>query len=259
MKHFAIKMLLLSFLCVSITFNASSYETAVISVLKEIPKKSINECTGEDIMNLLPEESVKWIESIECNNISIEGNKAGILINIYKDNSNSSYIRFNFKNTLMLNTFRVVTFGNNIDQSQFPANIYVNDKEYTSGFFGYNSSVSTSKDCADLIKKIRNSSVTIYINGPEIMPLQPLKSIEVNMPSTNTVGKIQFLGFRIFYDGVVDNSDIETAVSELQVEEDEKSVEYFDMMGRRLPEAPAKGIYIRKCGSKVEKLTASSK
>lgn len=260
MKHFAIKMLLLSFLCVSITFNATAIDNVVIAFLKEQPTQKILNCTGEELMNLLTDESLEFIESIECKNIDIIQNRAGVRMNITANEESSSNIELKFKNSHMPNAIRITGFGMLLENSNTIIEIICNDQEVAKGNFTYGSKMLETK-YQQIYSEIKNNKWQdkTITNKENFTPSIPIKSITINIPSQSDNNTIQFYGIKIYYDGVVDNSDIETAVTEFQAKENAKSIEYFDMMGRKLPEAPAKGIYIRKCGSKVEKLTASCK
>ena len=260
MKHFAIKMLILSFLCVSITFNATAIDNVVIAFLKDQPTQKIQNCTGEELMNLLTDESLEFIESIECKNIDIIQDRAGVRMNITANEESSSNITLKFKNSRVPNATRITGFGTLLENDKTTIEIMCNDQEIAKGNFTYGSKISEIKyqQIYSEIKSNKWQYLTVT-NKENFTPPIPVKSVTINIPSQSDNNTIQFYGIKIYYDGVVDESDIETAVAELPAENVEKSIEYFDMMGRRLPEAPAKGIYIRKCGSKVEKIAASCK
>ncbi len=260
MKHFAIKMLLLSFLCISITFNATAIDNVVIAFLKEQPTQEILNCTGDELMSLLTDESLEFIESIECKNINIIKNRAGVRMNITANEKSSSIITLKFKNSHVPNATRITGFGALLENSNTIIEIMCNDQEIAKGNFTYGSKISEMK-YQQIYSEIKNNKwqhLTIT-NKENFTPPIPVKSITIDIPSQSDNNTIQFYGIKIYYEDIVDNSDIETSVAELPAENVEKSVEYFDMIGRRLPEVPAKGIYIRKCGSKVEKIAASGK
>lgn len=259
MKHFAIKMLLLSFLCISIRFNATAIDNVVIAFLKEQPTQKIQNCTGEDLMNLLTDESLKFIESIDCSNIKLENRISGITLETKIKGGPVSFIKINFKATTLLNCIRINSFGNTRDNPT-PIDLQYNDTPYSNKVFGENRDTYNNGTSEEILTAIKKDNLAVpSITGDLISPAVPLHNITLILPSEYNENRLQFYGFKIYYDGIVDESDIETAVTELPAENVEKSIEYFDMMGRRLPEVPAKGIYIRKCGSNVEKIAASGK
>ena len=262
MKHFAIKMLPLSFLRVDVISLRAQNTNTVIAFLRDTPKTSITDCTSEDLMNLLTNESLDWIESIECKNIQTDNQKAGLRISLSKDNNESAYITFKFKQNCIMPAISFFAYGNDLDNNNSKVNIYINDELKIDSSFSYNEK-SYSNNYTYIL-----DGLNVKTDGANIPPISitgftpaiPIRSCKIEIPKQNKNVRIQFYGIRVFHSSPIDESDIETAVDEIPVVENAaKSIEYFDMMGRRLPEAPAKGIYIRKCGSKVEKIAASGK
>lgn len=261
MKHFTIKMLLLFFLCFNTLLSRAQNTNTVIAFLRHTPKTSITDCTSEDLMNLLTNESLDWIESIECKNIRTDNLKAGLLISISKDNPTSAYISFKFKSNCIMPAISFFAYGNDLDNTNSKVNIYINDELKKDSSFSLDDK-SYSNNCTYILDGLnfKNGGANVpSIPVTGFTPAIPIRSCKIEIPKQNKNVRIQFYGIRVFHNSPIDESDIETIVAEFQAEEDEKSIEYFDMMGRRLPEAPANGIYIRKCGSKVEKLTATGK
>lgn len=263
MKHFYTKVLLLvavfSFMHTIYAQEVKYYNT-VIAFLKETPKTSVNGCTFNDLMNLLTEESLKWVESIECSNVNFYGGNAGIEMMSIDENKLSS-IKINFKRSNSMKVYRCNPFLVYRDES-IPVKFEINNESYS-----YTGSIDAQ---AETIMKYTNQGIlnimtgTTAISKPFFYTGNPitntsLESLQIIIPYQNGNPKIQFYGFKIFYTGTEDLSEVETAVEDLEAEQGIKVYEYYDLMGRRLPEAPNGGIYVRKCGGKVEKLIANGR
>lgn len=261
MKHFYTKVLLIlvALLACDDISNAQTYEQQIISFLKEIPKESISNCNGSDIMNLLTDDSQKWVENIECQNISIIKGKAGVYAKLSNKATTPAYIKVVFKQSNLMNAYRIVSYGNNILQEDINVKIFYNNILYTQNKFGYELTACTSQNIDALNKVLTNFNIPIYINGDPISPMKPLNSIEVSIEPQEMNVEIQLLGFRIYYSGTEDQSDISVDVEGIEAEQGIRVYEYYDLMGRRLAEAPRSGVFVRKCGGKVEKLIANGR
>ena len=99
---------------------------------------------------------------------------------------------------------------------------------------------------------IKNSQISTSWVSPDLKST-PMKEIDLRSTFFNQHNDVQVLGFTVEYDGITKDTD--TGVEELDADINTK-VEYFDMMGRVLPAAPAKGLYIEKVGSKATKRLA---
>lgn len=259
MKHFYTKALLILvslFASWNVT-KAQTYEQQVISFLKEIPEENIQNSSPTDLMNLLTDESKDWIENIECQNIDLIKGKAGIYANLSKESTDPAFIKVNFKSSKLMNAYRVVSYGNNIEQPTINVSILLNNNPYIQKSFGYVAKVDSSKDLTFLNKVLSNFDNNVYINGNPLNPLEPLSNIEILIEPRDMSIKIQLLGFRIYYSGTSDQSGIETGIKYIEKTQENNIIEYYDLMGRRLADAPQSGVYLRKCGSKVEKLVGN--
>lgn len=261
MKHFYTKALLLlvAILAYNGISNAQTYEQQIISFLKEIPKDNISNCNGSDIMNLLTDDSQKWVENIECQNINIIKGKAGVYAKLSNNTTTPAYIKIVFKQSNLMNAYRIVSYGNNILQDDINVKIFYNNIMYTQNKFGYERTAYTSQNIDALNEVLTNFNIPIYINGDPISPMKTLNSIEVNIEPQGKSVEIQLLGFRIYYSGTEDLTEVETAVEDLESELEIRVYEYYDLMGRKLAEAPRSGVFVRKCGGKVEKLIANGR
>lgn len=255
MKHLYSKLLLLSaFVAMTINAQAQTTSNAILSFLKEKPKTTKTDCTGEDLMALLTDESLNWIEGIECENISLDNEKAGVTFNLRpSEGKSSAYMKFLLKKTPLMKTIRVIAYGVDLDNEGTTIEIKCNDNNYNSGSFIANKTTYDA-DCSKILDGItgKDNSISIpSINKSEAIDPLPLTSVTLSIPEQTRDRRIQFYGIRVYYQGTTDV--VPTGVADI-VTSDETTYEYFDMMGRRLPGIPDKGIYIRKCGNKVEKL-----
>lgn len=258
MKHFYTRFLLLAALLVYGN-EAYAVENTAIAFLKQAPESSINNCTPEDLKNLLTDEALGWVESIECNNVNLEKGIAGIEM-ISSQETEKSFIRINFKKSKLMNGVRCNPYLIYRDNYGTAVNFEINEASYS-----YTGTINA--DPSSFLKN-SNSSILDYMTGKKTFSKSfnyvggqlsdtYIESIQINEPVQNGNPRVQFYGFRIFYSGTADKSDVETTVEDIaETEQGEKVYEYFDLMGRRLPEAPESGIYLRICGGKVEKLIA---
>lgn len=264
MKHFYTKVLLILVALFSFVNIAKSQNVnTVIAFLKETPKGSITDCTSEDLMNLLTDESKEWVESIVCKNINLVSKKTGIQLTPLDDISSSTYLKITFNENKIFQALAIRFFGNGYD-SNVPVNFYINDELKQSEAFDYSRTAYDASNTS-ILQNLKGSGTysvpVISFTGynPPIL----LKSCKIEIPNiygSNQDKKIQFYGIRVYHNNnPLDITEIETSMGEVEAVKDETRYEYYDLMGRRLAEAPRSGAFMRKCGGKVEKLIANGR
>lgn len=256
---------------IALILSALTTQTAVaetkpqlISLLNGLPKADKTNCDASDLMSLLTTESLQWVESIECENVNISKTRAGVELGKISNGGSSSYIKFNFKKENLMKMVRIRAYGVGRDKDNTKVIIYCNNDEILVGNWKVKTNYSLDK--FEEIEKSMNSGsgnyLPEYIMNSTVFDFITVYSITLSIPyQSESSDRCQFFGLQIFYDGTVDetgSSDIgyPTIVDEIDENSGNLNVEYFDMMGRRLPEKPQTGIYIRKTGAKTEKLIA---
>lgn len=259
------KLLVIAFFCSFYALiSAQTYQNQRIAFLKNLPEATVDKATPEDLMQLLDESSAEYVESIECGNVSLNKQRAGVLLKLVKEDTDPSFVKFNFKPAKLLNGYRIITYVNDLDGTGNVVNIDYNNIPYTSGISGtdsfkFDSTVATSSNCSSLLNYMSGFTKNIYINGDAITSTPPIRSITVTAPVSNGSKEIQFLGVRIIYTGTTDESGKSTIVEESSFFNSNDEVVYYDIAGRRLTSAPTSGLYLRRCGSKTEKLIAPTR
>lgn len=271
MKQIVIAMLI-AVIIAAIPTQKANADSQVISLLKSLPKQSVTNCTSDQLMDLLDDASLEWVESIECEYINLDPSYAGVIIGSNTTGENSSYIKFNFKKEKLMKMYNLWAFGAGMDVETTKVEIYLNDELIKEGVWKYNTNTTTSP-------ATDNTKIFTAITGASGMPpyftytsdksdSKPAYSIKVSIPYQSNRDKCRFYGLRIYYDGTVDASELESGSENVEEEDDiptmveeielsaQSTVEYYDMLGRRLPQKPISGLYIRRTGSKIEKLNA---
>ncbi len=243
---------------ITLAFNADAeIRNTVIAFLKETPKANVYDCTAADLMDLLTDESKEWIEGIECRNINILSGKAGVEMCASTENKESSYIKFNFKTSTVMCAIRCNPYlclrGNSdvtlkMDMNGEGYGCTGNISEYANGLYEN----GTYNTILDYITGKATYKYSFNLEGDRIDPSSPLSSLTIEEPYQSDSPRIQFYGFKVFYDSI----DTPTSVESIIDSGVKDSFEYFDLTGRRLLSVPEKGIYLRKSGNRVEKIIA---
>ncbi len=267
MKQIVIAMFIAVIIAAIPTHKANA-DSQVISLLKSLPKQSVTDCTPDQLMDLLDDASLEWVESIECKYINLNPTYAGVIIGSNTTGENSSYIKFNFKKEKLMKMYTLWAFGAGMDVETTKVEIYLNDTMIKEGEWGYYTT-SSQQDIDKIFTAItKGSGMPPYFTyTSDKSESKAAYSIKVSIPYQSVADNCRFYGFRIYYDGTVDASELESGSSTEEeddiptiVEEIEHSaqstVEYYDIFGRRLPQKPNSGLYIRRIGAKTEKLLA---
>ncbi len=258
MKHFYTRTLLLFLIAIS-SYCDTTNAQAIIAFLKETPKVKVNNCTSEDLMNILTEESLEWIKSIECQNINLNNEKSGIEINQELNSTTSSFIRIYFNRTKILQAKYMQIFANDCDNNSTPLWVSINENEAKSYELGFKSAAYID-NCQKIIDGIKGKYGSISVPYISITGLNelPLESLLIEIKPSSQRRRIQFYGIKIVHNNsFLDLSDTPVNVEDLTIEQSLKSYEYFDLTGRKLTGMPERGLYIRKCGDKTEKCFAN--
>ena len=264
MKHFYTKVLIIIIAIFSFVNIAKSQNVnTVIAFLKETPKASITDCTSEDLMNLLTEESKEWIESVECQNINLVNQRTGIQLTPFDDITQPTYLKITFNKKTILQAISIFFYGNGYDKD-IPVNFYINDELKQSQAFDYSMTAYDASN-TNILQNLKGSGTYTVpqISFTGYNPPILLKSCKIEIPNiynSNQNKIIIFYGIRVYHNNIpIDISDISVAVEDLEAEQEIKVYEYYDLMGRRLAEAPRNGVFVRKCGGKVEKFVANGR
>lgn len=240
-------------------------ENQVISLLKEVPRYSIDNCSANEVMGLLTAESSDWVESMECGKVNIVKNRPGVEMTSTNTEDTPAYIKFNFKKDKLMKMFRIRVYGASKNNSN-AITVVCNGKEILKGNLNSNNAVFNSMDAEAIESCMKKGSGTLLpsyvMNGADLTFEDiPVSSLEITKPGNSDFNDCQIYGIQIFYNGTVDGSESEnggtvaTICGELIADKVEPVV-YYDMMGRILPNEPAHGIYIRRTGNKSEKVIA---
>lgn len=209
-------------------------------------------------MNLLDEKAKEWVESIECNNIDIVNGRSGIRMNGDVNNETDTWIKINFKTSLLMNCLRINTYAIGLDNNT-QIELMSNDNEHFSTTI--NTSTILTSSASDIYNAIYKNTITPQASytRPDDVSLSPLHSVYICVPKQNQNASVQFYAFRIFYNGITEEKDISTSVSTIQDSSINEKTDYFDTTGRKLSGPPASGIYIRRTGNRIEKLFAGGR
>ena len=262
MKQLYFVPLLLSlffpFLSVSAQTTEEPTSPIAFTLLNKIPTASISDCSSQDLEALMNENAKEWISSVECDGVSVNANKGGVILKKFGEDVSS--ITFKFNSTKRFKVTRVRLYGsNNADYSTISTNpiIKVNnnvvDQESVQPFKKYSELTNT-----DYSKWCTCNTVSL-----ESIPLEDLTIIP-------TTAEIRIVAVVLYFSGIEegseeggddgddngeDNPGVSTGVNGVQ-QDATASYEYFDMQGRRLKSAPVSGLYIRRSAGKTEKLIA---
>ena len=238
--------LIFPFLSVYAQDTEETISNKEFSFLNKIPSTSKNECSSQDIIDLMDEASKEWISSVDCSDVQVQAEHAGF----YLRKLGNSSITFNFNNKQLFRITRVRLYGrgNNVKPI-----IKVNGVEVDME--------SALADPDSKVQKDQNLSAWKSSGSVEIDNI-PIKSLTIisNSPV------LEIVCFKLFYSGMEEGSEeggdngdenpgVSTGVAGVQ-QDASATYEYFDMQGRRLKCAPVSGLYIRRCAGKAEKLIA---
>ena len=256
-KFVTIIMVTLAVICHCGIINAQTSGNVIIGLLSETPTSTKSNCDGQDLMTLLSNDGKEWIESIECLNVDIVAGQAGAQLTLIQDNTQLSYIQFNFKQSPLLKATNVSFYGFELIGNEFQPRLYINDILTDASGDKYfkrstNSTLTTSTTASDIELGIQNKAggVTpprIYVTNLGDNGLVRSCKIELN---ANSNIRIPLYAIRVFYSSQETNS--QSSVVE-DLESDITDVKYFDLQGRELKDAPQKGIYLRQANGKTTK------
>lgn len=229
----------------------------------------------------MTDTSKEWVESIECEKVNTktsisDDNYSGILLvptRYGKEENKVSYIKLNINTEKLIYAKKIIIYTlpsgstdyRDLDSSlDIKLDLQCNGKEinnmpnlpspYTAS--KTKTSIKGTEDCSTIQSKIDNNQAsTVTWTSPEITTEEPLKSIEIlaYLPSKYE----PYYGLeKIFAVAIEYDKNITVGVNEIEEESANLPTEYYDLMGRKLNNAPQSGLYIRKNGSKVLKLMA---
>lgn len=214
-------------------------------------------CTQEDVMNLLDDNSKKWIASVECNDVSLNNGIYGLDMGtryVGTIDEMLPSIKFNFISQQLFKAIRIRIYGEYKGQNINPVTLELNGEpismEGQLGKFSATDGIfkGWQYGSSALLQSIPVRSITIKGNCEDI----------------------KIVGMSIYFSGMEegseeggddgedngdDNPGVSTGVNGVQ-QDASATYEYFDMQGRRLKSAPVSGLYIRRSAGKTEKLIA---
>ncbi len=228
-----------------------------------------DQATPSQLMELLDDEALEWVQSIDCKNVRLNPSFYGITL--YTTSEAESYLKIYFKNGKIpvLSNFQV--YGTGIDKSKtsvtmtfFPANLAIKKDltnlnettPYVNGSVSlqkFREAVQTGSDFESIMSRVSAGTSTFTDNQ------LGCTSMQITLPQ-EAGNDCRIYGIRPIYKELKtldDNSPELLGVNETANDENPDAYyEYYDMQGRRL-QAPCKsGLCIRRNTSngKVEKL-----
>ncbi len=238
--------------------SAQALDQVTISFLKKAPSAN-NNCSESDIMDLIEGDGAEWISSIECNGVSTLSSWPGIRLNGIEGAAEPASMKFTMKAGPQLKVSYIQFYCIDTDGNDYKMSVSLNDgaTNLLTGSLAYKSSFGTT-DYPTLRQRIEPGAVNeldrVRTVG-NLDPLVELSNFEFQVgPLNKESNRVQILAIRIYYDGTTTN--ISSGLDLIQGKELNIPVEYYDLQGRRLNAIPADGIYLRKTGSKIEKLIA---
>lgn len=269
MKHFYTKALLI-LVTVFAFDNIANADYTTYTFINKNPKTEI-ECLSDNILEFMKEfnETTEVseinIDDIECNDIflkvtSSKPNNCGLILRSNKDENKIAYLKLKFNPKNLFKATRIIIIGYSRDISASTnTNLTLKYNENNIDF-SLTQTYTTEKTNNEIESALIAPSILLKtLNSGVINPIEALSELELILNPSQNNTEYQLLGIRIYYNEVVDLSEVETAVEDLEVEQGIRVYEYYDLMGRRLAEAPQSGVYVRKCGGKVEKLIANGR
>lgn len=235
--------------------QAASFQTIAFNA--KIPSSQVLSLTAQEVKEMIAMGS-EWIESVECNNMGVDRGHAGVVLRTPKagEGVTPGSITLNFAKTSYMNATRIRVIGATNSFAQ-KIKLTVNGKnvEVTSSF-----TVPTNDPwrlgLTELNQKLSDTSGNLPSKASDaINPSEPLKKLTLELPATNEgANAFQLVGFQVYFSGETPG-DINTGIEETS-EEASAETEYYDMQGRRLSGVPSQGLYIRRSGSRAEKILA---
>lgn len=232
-----------------------------LTILGKNHTASSGEVMGQYLLSLLDEEAAKWVESIDCANVTVFGaSYLGVVLAPNADTDENAYVRFNLKRNLRMVPSMVFVYGKSLNQTSgktiVPMDLICNG-DYSFTIDPKFKDLPT--DRASLLSILSQTAITqrgtyaSVINNLDIAG--GLTSIELNISSSDGFRpRYQFVGFGVTYTSLTD-ADIATVIDEPECTESCRE-EYFDIAGRQLPQPPAKGLYLLRKAGKVKKMLA---
>lgn len=264
MKHFYTRALLL-LVAVFAFDNIANADYTTISFLKSKVYEN-QECTEDNFKEYYECNHPDFITGMSFQNVKLKTSttstlSCGIWLEAKPKPETQSIVDILFNPNSAMNITQIDILGYKKDvPTGAKLKLQWNDTEREVSISG-SSNPPASYDFSYLQKVIMNETneinklSTAFITQNYIEPVKNLKIIL--SPYNGESCGIQVVGIRFKYSSTTDLSEVETAVEDLEAEQGIRVYEYYDLMGRRLAEAPQRGVYVRKCGGKVEKLIAN--
>lgn len=237
--------------------GAQAASPQTIAFNAQIPSSQVLSLTAQEVKEMIAMGS-EWIESVECNNVGVERGRAGVVLRTPKEGEGviPGSITLNFAKTSYMNASRIRIIGatNSFEQNVV---LMVNGKNVgVPSNFTVPTNDPWSLSLTELKQKLSDTSSNLPSKASDaINPAEPLKKLTLELPATNEgANAFQLVGFRVYFSSETPG-DINTGIEEVS-EEASAETEYYDMQGRRLAGAPSQGLYIRRCGSRIEKILA---
>lgn len=235
---------------------AQNTGNVIIGLLKSMPKKTVYNCEGEDLTDLLTEGGEQWIESIDCHNVDIIGGIAGIQLSINPDTGYKAFVQFNFKTSPLLVATNVSFYGNDKDNKNLQGTLLVNDQvriPYNNDYFTLKSNI-VKADAADILDHIEKGTGNLMpsrIFTTDLDNNNQITSCRLEFNSEEISDNIQIFALRIYYNDIID--DLGSSINELYNESNKTEIRYFDLQGRELTRIPETGVYLMKSNGKITK------
>lgn len=270
MKHFYTKALLIIVGLLAFS-NITKADYTTISFLKKEPIESIS-CENTEAYELIKQENSNpdinnnFVTNITCDNIELKQPgthvRAGLWFVTNRDPYKVSSIVLNLNPRFAMKVFRVMLIGYPQGiPTDHRISLFCNGNDILMNTYN-NETINAKKSFAEIQTEVfkSNPSLSYILNSGTIDSDDALTQLKIELkPTVYENCEYQLLAIRLYYNEVVDLSEVETAVEDLEAEQGIKVYEYYDLMGRRLPEAPKSGVFVRKCGGKVEKLIANER
>lgn len=246
-------------------------ETTLIAFLKQNFTSDQANITGDFIINkLINDEAKEWISSIDCKDIIVKAksgsnNNSGIKLDpILAGNgeNETAYLTINFNKEKMMKVEKITYYLTITDKDDVgndgKISVSLNGSPVTmtgSIPFELNTN-SASSILTSINKSIQNNTVLRYAWSSAQINNIPAESLTISDPYNSQEKNycpLQLFAIALDYSSTTDDSDIPTSVAEIS-DGEEKYVEYFDMMGHKIPCEPKKGMFIRRIGDQTQKI-----
>lgn len=215
---------------------------------------------GQELMNTyLVGNADNFISEIECELVRTRtwGIVLGTIWKLEEGKFPTNSIKIFFNPDKLMKVKSITFYVNSYEYKEKDNNpglkFYLNGELVDMPTLPYQKECTTSTPSTLLENTIKNNQFSTAWVSPNLNSV-PMQELELKSTFIDSHNDVQVLGFSVEYDGTT--KDIDTGVAELEAESN-AVVEYYDMMGRMLPAAPAKGLYIEKVGTKATKRYAN--